>query len=99
MKRTILTTLFVITIAAVAAWNVSMHQNRDKPEMSDLALANVEALALNENDGNGDRHLLSCSQSVSSEGNEYFTHVTYCGTCSPIKVRRAWDSNTCRDDY
>ena len=46
MRKKILTTAFAIAIAAVAAWNVNA--NREKTEMSDMALANVEALAAGE---------------------------------------------------
>jgi hypothetical protein len=43
MKNKILASLFVLVIAAVAAFNVNL--NQPKSELSDLSLANVEALA------------------------------------------------------
>jgi hypothetical protein len=46
MKKRVLSLLLVATIAVAAAWNFS--QNQDEVELSDLALANVEALAQSE---------------------------------------------------
>jgi len=43
MKKKLLGCLAVLAIAAVAAWNVNF--NSQKNLMSDIALANVEALA------------------------------------------------------
>jgi len=43
MNKRILTWIAVVAIVAIAGWNVS--QNRSDNEMSDVALANVEALA------------------------------------------------------
>lgn len=48
MKRIIGITLIAI-IAVTVGWNFS--QNQNKVELSELALANVEALANNEDDG------------------------------------------------
>ena len=47
MKKIILSVAVVAT-AAIAGWNYQ--QNQNKVEMSDLALANVEALAQSESD-------------------------------------------------
>lgn len=46
MKKKFLTATFVVAIMAVAGFNVYM--NQAKSEMSELALANIEALAKNE---------------------------------------------------
>jgi hypothetical protein len=51
-----------VIIAAVAAWNVSVNFSSQKNELSDISLANVVALADNEN-GYGwlwEKHWVSC---------------------------------------
>lgn len=48
MGKRIISIIAVAAIAAVAGWNYQ--QNMNKVEMSDLALANVEALASGETD-------------------------------------------------
>jgi hypothetical protein len=50
MKKYIISGIAVLAIAAVAAWNVSM--NSQNSALSDIQLANVEALA----DGEGTPH-------------------------------------------
>jgi hypothetical protein len=46
MKKYIISGIAVLAIAAVAAWNVSM--NSQKNGLSDISLANLEALAWGE---------------------------------------------------
>ena len=48
MKKNILKLVFVSAFALVAGYNI--YASRQKVEMSDLAIANVEALASGEND-------------------------------------------------
>jgi hypothetical protein len=48
-----LAVLAVLTIAAVAAWNISVNLNSQKTELSDISLANVEALASEGYSGGG----------------------------------------------
>jgi hypothetical protein len=45
MYKKIIGGITVIAIAAVAAWNVGVNLNSQKNELSDILLANVEALA------------------------------------------------------
>jgi hypothetical protein len=45
MCKKIIGGITVIAIAAVAVWNVSVNLNSQKNELSDISLANVEALA------------------------------------------------------
>jgi hypothetical protein len=45
MNKFFLGGIAVVVIAAVAAWNVSVNLNSQKSELSDVSLANVEALA------------------------------------------------------
>lgn len=71
MIKKILSAIFVIAIAAVAAWNVNKNNSKEVA-MSDLALENVEALAggetgdgyagitYKEGDGNGGSKACAC---------------------------------------
>ena len=52
MKRKILFGIVTMAIAAVAAWNINISSQTNG--MSDLSLANVEALADPENEGDGE---------------------------------------------
>jgi chromate transport protein ChrA len=51
IKKKILYGITVIAIAAVAAWNVSVNLNSQKNELSDISLANIEALASENSSG------------------------------------------------
>ena len=51
MKKKIIGCFLVLVIATVAAFNLNLNNNENN--MSSLTLANVEALADNENNGNG----------------------------------------------
>jgi hypothetical protein len=44
MCKKIIGGITVIAIAAVAVWNVSVNLNSQKNELSDISLANIEAL-------------------------------------------------------
>jgi Tfp pilus assembly protein PilO len=44
MKKRILVSIFVVAVVAVAGWNFS--QSKSEAALSDIALANVEALAV-----------------------------------------------------
>jgi hypothetical protein len=61
MKKNILGGIVVLAIAAVAAWNVSMNSQKNVG-LSDVMLANVEALADGESGG------LPCTQGCRSIG-------------------------------
>lgn len=52
MRKKILGATFVVAMAATAGYN--MYVNQAKSKMSDMALANVEALANNESESNLD---------------------------------------------
>jgi Tfp pilus assembly protein FimT len=60
--KIILGSLAVLAIAAVAAWNVSVNLNsQDNSELSDIQLANVEALAQESTTGNtGPGQVVDC---------------------------------------
>ncbi|MDD4686440.1 MAG: NVEALA domain-containing protein [Clostridia bacterium] len=60
MKKSFLLDVLALTLLTTAGWGVSKTMQGDT-NLSDLALSNVEALAQNENGGDG-----SCSQSSDS---------------------------------
>jgi len=53
MKKKILGGLAVLAIAAIAAWNVNF-SSKTEGMMSDVMLANIQALAQSEGGGSGD---------------------------------------------
>ncbi|MCD8093622.1 MAG: NVEALA domain-containing protein [Bacteroides sp.] len=79
MKKKLMRATLAVVFAAVAGYGLYVSQ-RDNGGMSDLALANIEALAA----GEGSGQTLKCYKTISSNGGGMMTHVTYCGTCSPI---------------
>lgn len=54
---------------------------------SDIALANIEALANDESSGT----TLKCYKTVSTNGSGKLTHITYCGNCGAVKAN-AWSN-------
>lgn len=65
MRKKILSASFVVAMAAIAGYNT--YVNQTKVEMSDLALANLEALANSEGEetvtcGTGEKHYPSLSK-------------------------------------
>jgi hypothetical protein len=76
MKKKIISIAFVAAIAVAAAWNFS--QSKAEVELSDMALANVEALASEENDdGTGQLCYHTITTKISVQ-------AFYCGTCTYI---------------
>ncbi|GHT65362.1 hypothetical protein AGMMS50239_24960 [Bacteroidia bacterium] len=55
MKKKIFGGIAVLAIAAVAAWNVNL--NSQKSDLSDVFLANVEALAQGESNGSNYKYV------------------------------------------
>jgi hypothetical protein len=86
MKKKIRSIAFVVAIAAAATWNFS--QSKAKVDLSDLALANVEALASEEND---DRTGKLCYKSITT-GESLL--ILYCGTCTYLPGKEAAFSGT-----
>jgi hypothetical protein len=70
MKKKIIGGLLVLAIAAVAAFNMNLNLAQES-NMSPLALANVEALAQNENSGGNGSHW-NCTTYTSDSYTEYF---------------------------
>jgi hypothetical protein len=72
MKKKILGGIALLAIAVVAAWNVNLSSQSN--DLSDISLANVEALA-SESGGNA----VDCySESKSKSGSTYYD----CGNCT-----------------
>ena len=74
MRKKFLTAAFAVAIMTVAGFNVYM--NQAKSEMSELALANVEALAGYEN---ATGTLDDCNKLCVTDYNSH-CHITYPGT-------------------
>ena len=73
MKKNFIKVAFVAAFASIAGYGV--YTSQQKVEMSDLAMANVEALANGEDEG-GKK---TCYNSITTmEGSQIF----YCQTCS-----------------
>ena len=70
MKKKILSGVFALALLATAGWGVHKSMNSDA-DLSDLALANVEALANGESGGGGYDCCNTCSGAL-------------CGTFVPI---------------
>lgn len=89
MKKNVFLIIGVIAFAGVIAFNVS--ENLRSSSLSDIALANVEALARNEGGGSS----LDCYQTVDFGGPDNPTHQTYCGDCSATLCRRWANASQC----
>jgi hypothetical protein len=79
MKKKILGGIAVFVIAVVAAWNVNL--NSQKSDLSDISLANVEALASGES--GGQPMDCYCYIQYNNDGRPK-TDQTYCGNCQAI---------------
>ncbi|RNC63289.1 NVEALA domain-containing protein [Proteiniphilum sp. X52] len=72
MQKKILSGLFALALLATAGFGVHKSMNSDA-DLSDVALANVEALAQGESGGGN-----KCYNSITTkEGSQ----ILYCGTC------------------
>ena len=86
MKKIILSLFFL-------AFLFGLQQNivrRNNVVSVNLILTNIEALAANEG---GDTY--DCWETISEDGPNAKTHVTYCGSCNPILARGWSDNSTC----
>ena len=78
MKKKIISSVFALALLATAGWGVNKSMNSDA-NLSDLALANVEALAGDESGGSN--YNICYSESRVKVGYTYYD----CGDC-PNKV-------------
>ncbi|MDD4158720.1 MULTISPECIES: NVEALA domain-containing protein [Proteiniphilum] len=88
-KKTILSSIFAIALVAVAGMGITKSVNNDA-NLSDLALANVEALADSESGGGG---YYDCKQGTESS---HGTREFWCGTCSDTKINKSGITGGCR---
>ena len=95
MKKKILGGIAVIAIATVVALNMQITVG-ENDQITDLSMANVEALAQYENDELDGNIYLSCF-SVVSYANlwELGVSVFYCGSCKMAWVQYASSSYQC----
>lgn len=88
--------IFAISIAFATAVGVYCSYNKstnNKATLSDIALANIEALSRGEGPNKGDR--LRCYKDISSSGWGDPTFITYCGTCEPIYCKTYSNESGC----
>ena len=85
MGTKILGVIAFAAIAVAAGWNYQ--QNKQNVELSDLALANIEALASGEESGKG-----KCYNSITTQPG---SKILYCSTCTYIAdSTNSWFSGT-----
>lgn len=77
---------FILSVLAFGIIVFIKVQNSASISMSDVALANIEALASGESGST-----LKCYKTVSTNGSGQLTHVTYCGDCKAVKAN-AWSN-------
>lgn len=87
MKKIILGGIAVLAITATVVFNVNLNAQGEK--LSDVSLANIEALADGEGSGSN-----TCYNTITTmEGSQ----VRYCGTCTYVNGTASWVSgkSTC----
>ena len=87
MKK-ILKMAFVAAFAAVAGYGV--YTNQQSEAMSELMLANVEAIAQGESAGSRE-----CWQTISTNGNGRLEDKRYCGNCTMVPARSVSQGSHC----
>ncbi|WP_300695437.1 NVEALA domain-containing protein [uncultured Bacteroides sp.] len=86
MKR-----ISLLSLIVVVAMVIGLISKKEDLPVSDLMLANIEALASYESGGSA----LNCWQTINSTGSSLPTHVTYCLSCSAQLARRWSGSSSC----
>jgi hypothetical protein len=82
MIKKVLGGIGLLAIAAVAAWNVNLSSQSN--DLSELSLANVEALASGESGGER-----VCYNTITTQAG---VQTLYCGTCTYISGSPSWIS-------
>ena len=91
MKRKLfLAVLLFLAITVVVAWNVNTSLKADGM-LSDVALANVEALAQTELTPDG----WVCFENVRDDGGDWFFIVQWCGDCRVYSATNVIGGNYC----
>jgi hypothetical protein len=80
MKKYILGVIAIIVIVIVAALNVGI--NTEDQKLSNISLANVEALALENADGYSKVTIIEVSSTGGCVGNQYMTCILFSTECS-----------------
>lgn len=88
MKKLLTFTLFVMVV-----FFIGYSSNTKSEFTSDLVLQNIEALASGEGSGNP----LKCWRTISDDGPNTQTHVTYCGSCDAILARTWYRESQCQN--
>lgn len=89
MKKKIFGAALIATMAVATGWN--FNQSKNKVELSELALANVEALA----QGEGIYTHGICYQTLSFEYVFPSHYVIYCLGCQTVKAVLYSNANIC----
>jgi hypothetical protein len=94
MKKMIIGGVAAIVIAVLAGVNVNLNSQSENL-LSDLALANVEALASGE--GGGGTITYQCWQTVTGSSTaSYLIEKTYCLTCTALPTTSWSSQSVCR---
>ena len=86
MKTKIFGGIVVLAIAAVAAWNMGVNHSSERNQLSEISLANVEALA--QEGGN----VRDCPGGYCSWGDAFGNH---CTACCPAEKNPTCNSYSC----
>jgi hypothetical protein len=87
MKKLIISITGIATFAVVLVFSASISFRGSS--ISNLSIANIEALSGSESGG----VTLACYDTISSIGNGNQTHKTYCGDCKAT-LCRAWNTGS-----
>lgn len=94
-KKSIL--LFIGIAIFFATFNLNLSVDSNEKTLPLLSLANIEALAQNENGG----VTLDCWNTITNDRDlnnpVLSTHVTYCGSCKAVLVTSYSSKSTCRN--
>ena len=85
--------IIAITTIAAAGWNFNLDQN--EVELSDLALANVEALARNEGDAGPGTKKCYITVTEASKDDFLAVEIRRCGGCTPMWATSCADRALC----
>lgn len=97
MKQKIIFGIIVLTVSTIAALNV--YYSTNNYNLSDVSLANVEALAISEDnphDGSPGYGGVACTLSASGhQGQTNLVYLIYCPECSHILTEQKPLSSLC----
>lgn len=88
MKKSILAAILL----SGGFFAVTMHMNRNDPNVSDLLLKNVEALS---GDESSEKFKYPCSNGIYLDTSETISSVRYCGSCGYVDASNTFDPSEC----